>query len=240
MGLTISYSLLLNSATGEEVREKLLELRRFASDLPLEKLGELVDMEGDACHLLDPDPNTSVKFGAMAIEDYEVIHKGIDKNVPSCSHLVGFEVFAGGGCSTCTFGLATHASNPGHWQWQDYCKTQYASNPGYGGLENFLRCHQAVIHILDACQRLGILESASDPSGYWEERNLETLVKSLREHNIFTAAAVGNVKDLLEPLGYTSQAAILNRPDFEHLEALGRIPSSSPPPATPMDDSEPA
>jgi len=226
MGLTISYSLRLDSASSEEVRQKMRALHRLAADLPLQELGEVADLQGDACHLQETDPLTTLKFGAMTMEDYGVIHNRGDGKIPSCVHLIGFEVFAGDGCSTCTFGLATHAANPSQWQWKDYCKTQYASNPDYGGLEHFLRCHLAIVKILEFCQQLGILQEVTDPSGYWEHHNLEALLTSLRQHNILTAAMIGSAKDLLQPLGYTAQAPILDRPDFEHLEAMGRTPSS--------------
>jgi hypothetical protein len=233
MGLTLSYSLLLESASRQEAREKMETLRRLAADLPLMELGELVDLEGDACRLRDDDPDERVKFGAMTLEDYGEIHKQIDAAVPSCLQLIGFRVLAGDGCSSCSFGLASHAASPHRWAWYDFCKTQYASNPDYGGLENFLRCHLSIIKIMEGCQRLGLLNKAHDPSGYWETHDVEALVKSLRQHNIFTAAMIGSVKDLLDPLGYTAQAPILERPDFEHLEAEGRTPKAppSPPPA---------
>ena len=39
---------------------------------------------------------------------------------------------------------------------------------------------------------------------------------------MFIAAAVGGLKDGLETLGYRVEAPILERADFEHLEAEGR------------------
>lgn len=236
MGLCITYALSLNGATRQEVRQLLGELHRNAGELSLEDLGELVDLEGEACHLLRGDPETEdpdfkVKFGAMTLQDVGVIHQGGEERIPSCAKLIGFEVLPGAGCSACTFGLASQAATPDQWRWYDYCKTQYASSPDYGGLEHFLQCHLAVIKILDGCRRLGILDHVSDESGYWEERNPEALITCLRRYNIFTAAAIGTAKDLLEPLGYKAEAPILSWPDFEHLEARGRsaAPPSEPP-----------
>ncbi|MFM7513103.1 MAG: hypothetical protein ACKO3F_07005 [Cyanobium sp.] len=40
-------------------------------------------------------------------------------------------------------------------------------------------------------------------------------------YNVFTAVAIGGFKDALEPLGYKAEAPILERADFEHLEAQG-------------------
>lgn len=230
MGLTISYTLRLESASGELVLEKMRSLHRLAADLPLKEPGELVNLEGDACHLQEADGSlTILKFGVMTLEDHKEVHNQRYDNVPSCAHPIGFEVFAGDGCSSSSFGLASHAATLDHWEWVDHCKTQYASNPDYGGLEHVLRCHLTVLKILEFCQQLGILERVCNPSGYWEHHNLQALVMSLREHNIFTAAMISSVKDLLEPLVYTAQAPILDRSDFEHLEAHGRKPP--PPPA---------
>ena len=39
---------------------------------------------------------------------------------------------------------------------------QYASNPDCGGVENFLRCHLAVVKLLDHAATLGILKEVSD------------------------------------------------------------------------------
>ena len=35
------------------------------------------------------------------------------------------------------------------WRWHSFCKTQYASDPRCGGVENFLRCHLCVVKLLD-------------------------------------------------------------------------------------------
>jgi hypothetical protein len=72
MGLCITYALSLNGATRQEVRQLLGELHRNAGELSLEDLGELVDLEGEACHRLrgnpeTEDPDFKVKFGAMTL-----------------------------------------------------------------------------------------------------------------------------------------------------------------------------
>lgn len=86
-----------------------------------------------------------------------------------------------------------------------------------------------VLALLDLCDELSILASIYDPSGYRDHRNLEQLVSCVSEANVFTAAAVGGLKDALETRGYSADAPILERADFEHLEAQGRL--QAPPPA---------
>ena len=114
---------------------------------------------------------------------------------------------------------------PGQWQWQwhDFCETQYASSLESGVLANFILCHQRVLAFLDLCEGLGILASASDPSGYREYRNLEKLVSYLNDSNMFIAASIGGLKDGHATLGYRAEAPILERADFEHLEAQERL-----------------
>jgi hypothetical protein len=224
MGLTISYSLALADATADEARTRISQLHRLAADLPLVELGPLTELQGSACNTTEDDPLLSVKNGAMTIDDIAAFFA--DRNaIPSCRHLIGFSIFPAEGSHRCSFGLAIHAEGSTSWQWRDFCKTQYASSPECGGLQNFLRCHQAVLQLVDHCQELGILDHACDPSGYWEHHDLEQLVKCVNEYNIFTAAAIGTVKDALAPMGYSAEAPILERADFEHLEAQGRHPS---------------
>ena len=43
------------------------------------------------------------------------------------------------------------------------------------------------------------------------------------DSNMFIAAAVGGLKDGLGTLGYRAEAPILERADFEHLDAQGRL-----------------
>ena len=61
------------------------------------------------------------------------------------------------------------------------------------------------------------------PSGYHEHRNLEKLVSFVNDSNMFIAAVVGGVKGGLETLGYRAEERILERADFEHLEAQGQL-----------------
>mgnify|MGYP003338613299 FL=1 len=237
MGLSISYRLQLEAASPEVALDKLQTLHHRAADFPLLQLGPLVNLQGADCLFQEDDPHDGVKFGAMTFADFGEFHQQRFHTTPSCSQLIGFAIDPAQGSHTCSFGLASPAAQPGHWHWFDSCKTQYASNPEYGGIENFLRCHHTIIALLEICQELGILQSVSDPSGYWETRDPQVLLDCLRSYNIFTAAAIGSVKDALAPLGYSAQAPILERADFEHLEAEGRM---QPPASTDSNPIHPA
>jgi hypothetical protein len=158
VGLTISYSLGLTYASIEQAREKITRLHHHASDLPLMELGDVTELEGAACCFEEEDPHLNLKYGALRLEG---IAHNLDQHIPEtkCTKLIGFNVFPGNGCSGTSFGLATYSEAPTSWQWHAYCKTQYASNPEYGGIENFLKSHVSVLKILEFAQQLGILAS---------------------------------------------------------------------------------
>jgi hypothetical protein len=155
-------------------------------------------------------------------------------------HLFAFNTIPGDGSEPANFGLCHFPAsivildrqvsplrrqrlqtNLSGWSWGSFCKTQYASNPDCGGVENFLRCHLLVIRILDRARDLGILESASDEGGYWQKRDVQLLAREVGEWNQMIAATMGRFKDLI---GDQVGGQILKFPNFEHLEADGHRP----------------
>jgi len=105
------------------------------------------------------------------------------------------------------------------WCWSSFCKTQYASNPECGGVQNFLRCHLSVIALLDFAKSLGLVEHVSDEGNYWEARDAEALAKEVGSWNEMIAGFAGQLKDAL---GAGVVSEIANFPNFEPLEARGR------------------
>jgi hypothetical protein len=103
------------------------------------------------------------------------------------------------------------------WHWQHFTKTQYAGLPQYGGPENFLRAHKAVIALLDAAIRLGVNVEVCDDSQYWSHRDDQRMLRTLREWNGLVAAVSGMLKDRIADV----QSPIFDHPEFEHLEAEG-------------------
>jgi hypothetical protein len=96
--------------------------------------------------------------------------------------LVCFPVWPGEGCEPAAFGFCDVP--PGGWQWSYSCCTQHASSPEHGGLEDFLRCHQALVALLDAIQGAGLAEvEVKDDGGYWERRDQEKLVEAVQAWN---------------------------------------------------------
>ena len=220
MGLAISYSFNLNSASIFQAREKVVELYKFASDLPFLELGEIIELEGADCLIKDSDPHIALKVCALTPE--EIVQNLLNKTYETnSSHLIGFRVFPGNGCGEAFFGLNTAMSSGDKrdWSWKASCKTQYANNPDYGGINNFLKCHLLVITMLEKASSLGIVDYVNDPSDYWENRDVEALVKTITEETVMMAQIMGCLKDIFSQKGYKAVAPIFDSPNFEYLEA---------------------
>jgi len=160
--------------------------------------------------------------------------------------IVGFSSWPGEGCEQANVGLCRFPKSTiipnkwsgknhrlpvgdGQWTWGSFCKTQYANSPECGGIENFLRCHLSVVAMLDAAKKLGFAVECNDESGYWKNRDLEALVKEIGQWDAFIAAFGGALKDATGGSGLQLEAPILERKDFEKLEAEGQplLPTST-------------
>ena len=210
MGLTIHNHLRSSTRSPKKARELVARLRGRALDLPFERVDDIIELSGQACDF----------------NQYNREH-------PNRWLLIQ----AGQGCEEADFGLCRYpatiaVSDPTHprvrrkirtglggWTWGSFCKTQYASNPDAGGVNNFLRCHLSVIRMLDHAKELGILQSVSDEGDFWEKRDLESLVREVGEWNEMLAALAGRFKDAV---GDEVLSAIAAFPNFERLEAAGR------------------
>jgi hypothetical protein len=109
----------------------------------------------------------------------------------------------------------------GYLSWRSFCKTQYAGSPKLGGEANFLRAHLTLIELLDQIGLAGAKVRIRDDSGYARHRNVDRLLRSLREWNGIIANIAGSFKDALGGQDVNFVAPIMDRPDFEHLEADG-------------------
>ena len=121
-----------------------------------------------------------------------------------------------------TFWLPTAEADRG-WTWGSFCKTQYANDPQYGGLQHFLQCHLTVIAALDAARELGFGVTVSDEGDFWDKRSVEALAREVGAEDQHLAALMGALKDQADLDGMTVAAPITKRPDFEHLEAGGAL-----------------
>jgi len=226
MGLTIHYSL-KSAARTDDARQLVECLRQRALDLPVTAVSSLIELAGTDCDfnkLPEDSPNRWLLI--QASEDVQRDNRFV--MVPP-KRLIAFNVEVGDGCEPANFGLCqypgtvdfcgkTVRTKLSGWRWRSFCKTQYASNPNSGGVENFLRCHLSVVTLLDYAKTLGILEDVSDEGDYWIKRDMKALAQEVGEWNEMIAAGAGKLKDLL---GTGVESPITAYPDFEHLEANG-------------------
>lgn len=155
---------------------------------------------------------------------------------------IGFRIWPGKGCEEANVGLNDNpktvavayqdtwngpdkhtripTGEPGRWHWRSFCKTQYANDPRCGGLENFLRCHLAVVAMLDAATEIGFsVTDVSDESGFYEHRDIDKLIQEIREWDVLIAGAMLAMENVANANGLTGESAMDGRPDREHLEA---------------------
>ncbi len=240
MGLTIHYSLKSSTRSPKKARELIAHLRGRALDLPFAQVEDIVELKGEECDFdrrERDDPHRWLLIQAGQYIERPAPGGGTYSYNVAPTHVIAFETLPGDGCEAANFGLCRY---PAHievadphrrdqnkklrtglsgWTWSSFCKTQYASNHNCGGVENFLRCHLAVIKVLDHAKSLGILEEVSDEGDFWQDRDVRALAQQVGQWNETLASYVGELKDLL---GNEFDAAITKFPDFEHLEAAGR------------------
>jgi hypothetical protein len=237
MGLTIHYDLRSSLTKPAEVRAFVEALRQFARDLPFQKVGDLIEFRGKDTGF-DPhdrdDENRWFKIQARGF-----LREGNSHHDVPPRHTIGFTTWPGEGCEPANFGLCQYprflsvpaatgrmqrlATELDGWLWSSFCKTQYASDPKCGGIENFLRCHLCVVKLLDFARSTGRMTvEVRDESEYWDNRSPEKLAREVGQWNEFVAAFSGMFKDAAGDLGMVTESAIAGFANFEHLEAAGR------------------
>jgi hypothetical protein len=235
MGLTIHYSL---RAKGKETQalELVTALHQAAHDLPFKEVGDLVNLSDRECDFEGRGKADPLRWLLCQAQGSVALKAGKGQSGETYvnfnpDRVLAFTAWPGEGCEESNFGLCHY---PGEiisplygklktglagWRWRSFCKTQYASNPGYGGVANFLRCHLAVIALLDKAKELGCLDEISDESNFWVKRDVEALVREVGDWNQMIAAFGGRLKDVV---GDGLQIAIAEYPNFEQLESAGQ------------------
>ena len=235
MGLTIHYKLKAKG-TATAVRKLVAALHQQAHDLPFKEVGDLVDLAGDECHYDKRGQDDPLRWlliqgqGSVNLSHLPGESEYSSRRV-SPTRMIAFTAWPGEGCEESNFGLCQYPAetvDPRHgklktklsgWRWGSFVKTQYSSDPQCGGVPNFLRCHLTVIAMLDRAKQLGCLGLVSDEGGFWEQRNVEALVKEIGSWNEMIAAFGGRLKDVL---GGGVEMPIADYPNFEVLELAGQ------------------
>lgn len=196
MGLTINFSLRTRLRGVKQIRAVLDQLRHRAFDLPFQVVGPLVTCVDQECHFesrQEDDPHRQMLKGCRQYIEREWPDYGIAMHEFEPHQAIGFCTIPGDGCEGASFGLChypatisvrdprqpsrfqTIRTRLAGWRWSSFCKTVFASNPEFGGVENFLRCHLSLVGLLDAARELGLLEWVKDESDYWDNRDLGLL-----------------------------------------------------------------
>jgi hypothetical protein len=234
MGLTIHYTL---KAKGMDASaRKLVEaLHQAALDLPFKETGDLVDLTGDECDFDKRTRDDPLRWlliqaqGSVSLKHLPGESEYSSRRV-SPVRMIAFTAWPGEGCEESNFGLCQYPATTEHdgkriltrlsgWRWSSFCKTQFASDPNCGGVQNFLRCHLTVIAMLDQAKQHGCLDEVRDEGGFWEARDVEALVKQVGSWNEMIAAFGGKLKDLC---GDGVEMPISEYPNFEQLEMAGQ------------------
>ena len=235
MGLTIHYQ--LKHAGGKKSARSLIEqLHSAAHDLPFKEVGDLVDLSGAECDYNQRAKDDPLRWlliqaqGSVSLSHLPGESEYSSRRVPP-TRMIAFTAWPGEGCEESNLGLCQYPAeivDPRHgklktklsgWCFGTFCKTQYASDPRCGGAENFLRCHLTVIAMLDKAKELGCLDDVGDESHFYENRNVEALVKEIGSWNQMIAAFGGKLKDVL---GDGVEMPIADYPNFEQLELAGQ------------------
>ena len=249
MGLTIYHTLTLPGKTPpEQVRFLMERLRQKCLDLPFQEVDDRLfeavgkkacdwqrrKQDGKRWMLIQARENLVIRrdrtgrwvkcqWGEEGAHGFDVLPE----------HVIGFGAWPGQGCESaeiviCKFppvfelrGQTIPLKNP-DWRASCFCKTQYASNPDCGGIENFLKCHLTLIAMLDAAKGLGFDVEVSDEGQYWETRDIKVLAKNIGVYNVFIAGMAGMLKDSLKDSGMEMVSAMDGREDFESLEHEAR------------------
>jgi hypothetical protein len=241
MGLTIHYSLKARAGDAQ-ARKIITALHGTARDLPFQEISEIVELTGGQCD--SNQHGSDDELGWLLVQAEESVELVRRRRVcggqvyrawlrVKPTRLLAFTTWPGKGCEEANFGLCRYPATVDTpdgplktqlygWHWSSFCKTQYASDPRYGGVANFLKCHLAVIAMLDRAKELGCLARVSDEGGFWEKRDLSALAGEIGSWNQMLAAYGGKLKDLLGDGQLGVQSAIANYPNFEQLEATGQ------------------
>jgi len=178
VGLTIHYELAEPSHVGGRAHRRVEELRAQAATLPFKLVGKV--LEADHAEIQNAGRDDPRRW--LFTQAIRYVRRGTLSRPVTPSHLVAFSTCPGDGCEEANFGLAAYPAKAtldgktvrtglSGWSWSSFCKTQYAANPEVGGVDNFLRCHLAIVSLLDFAGVLGILGKVHDEGSYWENRD---------------------------------------------------------------------
>ncbi len=228
MGLTIHYSFESDAPGADDARRLVDQLHQAACDLPFAEVRDVLEIAGEDADAENRDGDDPHRW--LLIQSRHLLLRGDHGVFVTPRHVIVFGTSPGDGCEDANFGLCrypatiecdgkTIPTGRNGWHWTSFCKTQYASNPEEGGIENFLRCHLTIIRLLDRAKELHMVAEVKDEGEFWQHRDVAKLVETIGQWNRHLAGFVGQFKDAI---GNDFVAPITDYPNFEHLEADDR------------------
>lgn len=236
MGLTIHYHLQTPLSRTADVRSLVGTVRQVAHDLPFREVSEVLTFQGPAADFQRADPDDEHRW--LKIQTAQYVPRSNPQFQVKPLEILGLSTWPGEGCEPANIGFCRYpahldvptasgrrrrlATGLDGWCWSSFCKTQYSSDPKFGGVANFLRCHLCVVKLLDFLRSTGLVTvEVEDEGGYWQQRNLEKLAREVGDWNEMIAAFAGLFKDQAARDGMHLESAIAGFANFEHLEARG-------------------
>lgn len=224
MGLTIHYSLSLNSKGVGDALNAVQTLHTHAKRLPFAEVKDIQHFKGDECDFEKVGRDSEHSW--LLIQSGQYITRGHYSFSVAPLEIIAFTAWPGEGCEESNFGLCRYPktikrdekairTNLKGWYWSSFCKTQYACEKS---VEHFIQCHLTVVAMLDAAKKMGLGVEVSDEGNYWDNRNVEALAKEVGEWNEMIAGLAGVLTDQFKNI----EAPIKRFGDYEHLEAKGR------------------
>ena len=238
VGLTINWNFNF-TGTAQDARGIIRTLKHQAQDLPFAHVSDIVELKGAECKpgiYSHDDPRLDTLRDGRRMLEYDIV---LIPNGKRCSqidlypkHVVGFYTEPGADCEVASFGLCRYpaevevqprrkiATGLGRgWHWSQCCKTQFASNPKVGGINNFLLCHLSVIALLDAAAATpGLAVEVDDEGEFWTKRNVPALVQEVTGMNEAMAAMFSNLQSSVGP---GLESSMQRFPNLDQLETAG-------------------
>jgi hypothetical protein len=229
MGLTIHYRLTTELTKPKDVRQLVETMRQHALDLSFKEVGEVKEFTGEETdHHGGDEEDRWLKIQSSGHVTDEERHLMV-----APLHIIAFTTWPGEASEPAKYGFFKYPAivpSPAGgrrlrtkltgWRWGSFCKTQYASDPKAGGVENFLRCHLSVVKMLDFLKQSQLVTvEVQDEGEYWDKRDMEALAKEVGDWNELIAGFVSGFRSAAEGKGV--HAPITGFPNFEHLEAKG-------------------
>jgi hypothetical protein len=239
MGLHICYELRLPCNIADNTVLQLLEkLREYALTQGASRVTPLMRLDGSELRLPHDtwEPWSLPRFFHIACSSSGEGRDGKIGQIHEPDRLaaVAFYMYPGEGSEAAAFGFvrpfltapltsAERAEESTNWFWHYCCKTQYASQVSD---EHLVRCHLALVHVLEEAERLGIAITVRDETHYWETRSTDRLIGEVRNMNRIVARIAGAFHDAAPEAD--PRSPVFEDPDFERLETEPLDPRHAP------------